>query len=120
MDGLELFNKNFTAAIYICKCTICKKQQSRTHLRLDIKLCKLLLIPLRRIIIAGIHPYLHLGVEPGINIRSGIETMRRHGGHGGGFGRGGGVEGLFHGGAVAVDGGDADQVVFGLVGDGLV
>lgn len=82
-----------------------------THLRLDIKLRKLLLIPLRRIIIAGIHPNFHLSIETGIDIRGGIETMRRR--------RRRGLFGFFvHGEAVAMDGGDAEELSF-VCGDSL-
>jgi hypothetical protein len=82
-----------------------------THLRLDIKLRKLLLIPLRRIIIAGIHPNFHLSIETGINIRGGIETMRRR--------RRRGLFGFFvHGEAVAMDGGNAKELSF-FCGDSL-
>lgn len=49
--------------------------QGRTHLRFDIELCKLLLIPLLTVVIARIHPHLHLSIQPCINLGGRVDAM---------------------------------------------
>jgi len=44
-------------------------------LRFDIELCKLLLIPLLTVVIARIHPHLHLSIQPCINLGSRVDAM---------------------------------------------
>lgn len=57
-----------------------QKHASNTHLGLDIELRKLLLIPHLTVIIARVHPHLHLRIQFRIDLAGGIEALRRKNG----------------------------------------